>query len=116
MEIDIVALCRRFMEIGAAQDAEIPENWHINSEAMCPCYCDIMLDAMGVPADNTIEMVAEYGDEQAEVLPGYFARDYLMDSWMEAEVGEITPEEFVRRAMDARQEYEAMCLMLEVPE
>jgi hypothetical protein len=45
---------------------------------------DVALDILGVPADNTVELIDKHG-QSAYDQPGVFCRDYFYQRWGEAE-------------------------------
>ncbi|NEZ45453.1 hypothetical protein [Paenibacillus alvei] len=55
----------------------------------------IIMDDIGIPADNTVEMIQKYGDPEGYFSDETFSRDSICDWIYEYEDGTITKEKLI---------------------
>jgi hypothetical protein len=100
--LSIPQIIERLVEMQIAAEGCIPDGWEMPDE-LHPDYCELILDMLGVPKDNTLEFGDEYGriDEiewkNALESGAMYCRGFAQDKyWGELLPGLIDSEQFVR--------------------
>lgn len=69
------------------------EAMQINPEGLYVDMLDYVLDAIGVPADNTVEQSRKYGEDAWIDRADTFCRDWLCEHWYDVIRGPCDDEE-----------------------
>ncbi|OME41443.1 hypothetical protein [Paenibacillus odorifer] len=56
---------------------------------------DWILTELGVPEDNTVEMLKKHGDPEGYFIEETFCRDFITDSFFEFNEGNLTKDELL---------------------